>query len=64
MKQLLLILFVLIGNVAFTQKANVAIIVDEHSSNFDVVFFSKLILLFVIAVIALVSYFNYKKEEN
>ena len=64
MKPLLIILFTLLGQVAFSQKQNVAVIVDENSGKFDVVFFSKIILLFVIAIIALISFINYQKEEK
>lgn len=64
MRPLIIIFFVFVGHVSFGQNQNVAVIVEEHSGQFDVVFFSKIILLFVIAIIALVSYLNYKKEEK
>jgi len=54
----------IIANVGYGQNQNVAVIVDENSGKFDVVFFSKIVLLFVIAIIALVSYIKYQREEK
>ena len=64
MRPLLIILLSLIANICYSQNQNVAVIVDENPGKFDVVFFSKIILLFVIAIIALVSYVKYQKEEK
>lgn len=64
MRPLLIILLTFTANFGFGQSQNVAVIVDENPGKFDVVFFSKIILLFVIAIIALVSYVKYEKEEK
>jgi len=64
MRPLLIILFTFAVNFGFSQNQNVAVIVDENPGKFDVVFFSKIILLFVIAIIALVSYVNFQKGEK
>ena len=64
MRPLLILFLTFATNFGFSQNQNVAVIVDENPGTFDVVFFSKIILLFVIAIIALVSYVNYQKEEK
>ncbi len=64
MKSILFILAILITQVGFGQNQQVAAIVDEHPDKFDLVFFSKVVVLFVIAVVAIISYAKYHKHER
>jgi len=64
LKILLITLFTFLYKGFFAQNQNVAAIVDEHSNQFDVVFFSKLILVFIISVIALISLMRSRIDDK
>ena len=65
MNKILLTLLVLaLGSSIFGQDQNIAAIVDEKTHQIDIVFISKIVVMLFIGVIALLTYFKYRKTEH
>lgn len=63
-KVLPITLLLIITSSIFGQDQNIAAIVDEKTHQIDIIFISKIIVMLFIGVVALLSYFNYRKSEN
>jgi hypothetical protein len=63
-RNLLIAFFVILSTSIFGQDQNIAAIVDEKTHQIDIVFISKILVMLFIGVIALLSYFNYRKSER
>ena len=64
MRVFLFLLFALVSGDFFGQKPNVAVIVEEHSDKFDLIFYCKLGLLVVIGVLAISSFLKFQKQKD
>lgn len=68
MRTLLTIVSILFSIVAFgaekeeSQKA--AVVLENYSSDFDFIFFAKIVLVFVLAIVAAISYAQFVKQER
>ena len=62
-KNLLTLLILVISTSIFGQDQNIAAIVDEKTHQIDIVFISKILVMLFIGVVALLTYFKYRKTE-
>ncbi len=62
-KNLLFLLLILLSASNFGQDQNIAAIVDEKTHQIDVIFISKILVMLLIGVVALLTYFKYRKTE-
>ncbi len=63
-RNLLLTLLIVVSTSIFGQDQNIAAIVNEKTHQIDIVFISKILVMLFIGVIALLSYFNFRKSER
>jgi heme/copper-type cytochrome/quinol oxidase subunit 2 len=63
-RNLLIALLLILSTSVFAQDQNIAAIVDEKTHQIDIVFISKIIVMLFIGVIALLTYFNFRKSER
>lgn len=68
MRTLLTIISIFFSVIAFgaekqeAQKA--AIVMENYSKDFDFIFFAKIVLVFILAIVAAISYAQYVKQER
>lgn len=68
MRTLLTIIAVLFSVIAFgaekeeAQKA--AVVMESYSKDFDFIFFAKIVLVFILAIVAAISYAQFVKQER
>jgi hypothetical protein len=63
-KLILVLTFLIIKSVSFSQKPNVAVIVDDEISQFDYHFISKICVMLFLGIVALFSYMKFRKSDG